>query len=94
MLLIASLALVALSPAVSGLTYGLGKSFLIGSGSTSSISKVSTTLNPGAPPENQIGQLKLYPAMSNGMSAVVGVSNCAKLSILSFRDWGLPYVVY
>ncbi|KAL5480797.1 hypothetical protein ACEPAI_9737 [Sanghuangporus weigelae] len=47
-------------------TYGLGKSWLIGQGSNSSIQKVSTTFNPGIPPPGQISSLKLYPGLSNG----------------------------
>ncbi|KAL5523269.1 hypothetical protein ACEPAF_1536 [Sanghuangporus sanghuang] len=47
-------------------TYGLGKSWLIGQGSNSSIQKVTTTFNPGIPPPGQISSLKLYPGLSNG----------------------------
>ncbi|OCB89198.1 hypothetical protein A7U60_g3684 [Sanghuangporus baumii] len=66
-LALATLPLLSLySPIVNANTYGLGKSWLIGQGSTSSIQKVTTTLNPGFPPSNQTGSLKLYPASSNG----------------------------
>ncbi|KAL5520718.1 hypothetical protein ACEPAF_2720 [Sanghuangporus sanghuang] len=66
-LALATLPLLSLySPIVNANTYGLGKSWLIGQGSTSTIQKVTTTLNPGFPPSNQTGSLKLYPASSNG----------------------------
>ncbi|KAI5117348.1 hypothetical protein M0805_002458 [Coniferiporia weirii] len=53
-------------PAVYSYTYGLGTSWSIGTGSTSTIAKVTTTFNPGTPPSGQIGELILYPGLSNG----------------------------
>ncbi|EJD05309.1 uncharacterized protein FOMMEDRAFT_165774 [Fomitiporia mediterranea MF3/22] len=73
-LLLASLSIAAVCSAVHGYTYGLGKSWVIGQGSTSSISKVTTTFNPGTPPSDQAGELILYPAMSNGTGDILMTS--------------------
>lgn len=47
--------------------YGLGTSLSLGAaGSTTAITKVTTTLTAGAPPTTQQGEIYLYPALSNG----------------------------
>ncbi|KAH8112263.1 hypothetical protein DFH11DRAFT_516502 [Phellopilus nigrolimitatus] len=62
-----SLLLACLSPIAHAYdTYGLGTSWSIGTGSNSSISKVTTTLNAGTPPTSQPGELVLWPGLSNG----------------------------
>ncbi|THH01541.1 hypothetical protein EW145_g6892 [Phellinidium pouzarii] len=54
------------SPIAYAYTYGLGTSWSIGTGSSSTIEKVTTTLNAGIPPSGQLGELILWPALSNG----------------------------
>ncbi|KAL5480776.1 hypothetical protein ACEPAI_9716 [Sanghuangporus weigelae] len=82
---LASLALLSLySYIANAYTYGLGKSWLIGQGSNSSIQKVSTTLNPGIPPPGQISSLKLYPGLSNDME--LGTGDAFLTSIESWPD--------